>query len=162
MKQLSPCPGNHFHVIPVLHIFFQERSFLCAAISSELAVSTIFYISRILILPGLHPDLVLVVCFIRVQLTATLTLLLVFVPKFWYQQKQVRSLAQEYSCRIPVDAFKVCNFILLLLLQKQLPHTMQTTCWAKCPKNGGATKRGAPIDMQIRLSYYCKSNDSSF
>jgi hypothetical protein len=36
-----------------------------------------------------------------------MTLMLVFVPKFWYQQKQVRSLAQEYSCRIPVDAFKV-------------------------------------------------------
>ncbi|KAI4464182.1 g-protein coupled receptor [Holotrichia oblita] len=88
---------------------FVERNFLCAAISVELAVSTLFYISRIIIFPELHPDLVLIAYFIRTHCTVTPTLLLVFVPKFWYQQKQVRSLAQEYSCRIPVDAFKEIN-----------------------------------------------------
>ncbi|XP_044752083.1 probable G-protein coupled receptor 158 isoform X2 [Coccinella septempunctata] len=86
---------------------FHERNFLCAAISLELAVSTIFYVSRILILPGLHPDYILIVCCVRIQLSTTVTLLLVFLPKFWYQQKQVRSLGQEYSCR--VDAFKDIN-----------------------------------------------------
>lgn len=85
----------------------QERNFLCATISIELAVSTLFYISRILLLPGLHPDLVLAAYCLRMQLSTTITLVLVFGPKFWYQHKQVRSLAQEYSCRIPVDAFKV-------------------------------------------------------
>ncbi|KAK9709583.1 7 transmembrane sweet-taste receptor of 3 GCPR [Popillia japonica] len=88
---------------------FQERNFLCAAISVELAVSTLFYIARVIIFPELHPDLVLIAYFIRTHCTVTPTLLLVFVPKFWYQQKQVRSLAQEYSCRIPVDAFKEIN-----------------------------------------------------
>ncbi|XP_017769770.1 PREDICTED: probable G-protein coupled receptor 158 isoform X2 [Nicrophorus vespilloides] len=88
---------------------FHERRFLCAAICIELAVSSIFYLSRIWILPGLHPDAVLIATCLRTQCTATLTLLLVFVPKFWYQQKQVRSLAQEYSCRFPVDAFKDVN-----------------------------------------------------
>ncbi|CAH0557756.1 unnamed protein product [Brassicogethes aeneus] len=88
---------------------FHERSFLCAAISIELAVSTLFYAARVLILPGLHPNLVLICYCIRTQLSATLTLLLVFVPKFWYQQKQVRSLGQEYSCRIPIEGFKDVN-----------------------------------------------------
>ncbi|XP_063902350.1 metabotropic glycine receptor isoform X3 [Zophobas morio] len=88
---------------------FHERSFLCAAISIELAVSTLFYIARILLLPGLHPDFVLIIYCLRTQLSTSMTLMLVFIPKFWYQQKQVRSLAQEYSCRIPVDAFKDVN-----------------------------------------------------
>jgi G protein-coupled receptor 158 len=88
---------------------FHERSFLCAAISIELTVSTLFYIGRILLLPGLHPDFVLIIYCLRTQLSTSMTLMLVFVPKFWYQQKQVRSLAQEYSCRIPVDAFKDVN-----------------------------------------------------
>ncbi|XP_018576107.1 probable G-protein coupled receptor 158 isoform X2 [Anoplophora glabripennis] len=88
---------------------FHERSFLCAAISIELAVSTLFYVARVLIFPGLHPDLVLIVYCIRTQLSQTLGLVLIFFPKFWYQQKQVRNLAQEYSCRIPVDAFKDVN-----------------------------------------------------
>ncbi|XP_045471874.1 probable G-protein coupled receptor 158 isoform X2 [Harmonia axyridis] len=86
---------------------FHERNFLCAAISLELAVSTIFYISRVSILPGLHPDYIMIVCCVRTQISTTITLLLVFLPKFWYQQKQVRTLAQEYSCR--VDAFKDIN-----------------------------------------------------
>lgn len=88
---------------------FHERNFLCAAISIELAVSTIFYVGRVFVLPGLHPDVVLIIYCLRTQLSTTLTLLLVFVPKFWYQHKQVRSLGQEYSCRIPVDAFKDGN-----------------------------------------------------
>ncbi|EFA03503.2 metabotropic glycine receptor isoform X1 [Tribolium castaneum] len=88
---------------------FHERSFLCAAISIELAVSTLFYVGRILLLPGLHPDFVLIIYCLRTQLSTSMTLMLVFIPKFWYQQKQVRSLAQEYSCRIPVDAFKDVN-----------------------------------------------------
>ncbi|KAK4880411.1 hypothetical protein RN001_008557 [Aquatica leii] len=88
---------------------FHERRYLCAAISIELAVSGLFYVARIFILPDLHPNFVLIAHFVRTQFTATITLLLVFVPKFWYQQKQVRSLAQEYSCRIPVDAFKDMN-----------------------------------------------------
>lgn len=65
---------------------------------------------RIFVLQGLHPDLILLSYFLRTQLSVTTTLFLIFVPKFWYQQKQIRSLGQEYSCRIPVDAFKVSKF----------------------------------------------------
>lgn len=85
---------------------FHERSFLCAAISIELAVSAIYYVARIVVMPGLHPNHVLVIGSARTIFSTTCTLLLVFVPKFWYQQKQVRSLGQEYSCRFPWDACK--------------------------------------------------------
>ncbi|XP_030748253.1 probable G-protein coupled receptor 158 [Sitophilus oryzae] len=85
---------------------FHERSFLCAAISLELAVSAIFYTVRAIVLHELHPNLVLIIYCIRTQLSQTILLVLIFLPKFWYQQKQVRSLGQEYSCRFPLDAFK--------------------------------------------------------
>lgn len=95
------------------HFLLQERTFLCVAISLELATSALFYVARVLFFPGLHPDLILIIYCIRTQMSQTMALLLIFVPKFWYQQKQVRNLAQEYSCRIPVDAFKVSRFLLV-------------------------------------------------
>ncbi|XP_044726866.1 probable G-protein coupled receptor 158 isoform X2 [Chrysoperla carnea] len=85
---------------------FQERRFLCAAVSVELALSGIFYIIRPMYLPYVHPDHEYLAYFIRSQLTTTIVLALLFIPKLWYQHKQARSLAQEFSCRLPVDAFK--------------------------------------------------------
>ncbi|XP_050307291.1 probable G-protein coupled receptor 158 isoform X2 [Anthonomus grandis grandis] len=85
---------------------FHERNYLCAASSLELALCIIFYSARILIFDKLHPDIVLLIYCIRSQVSQTVSLLLIFLPKFWYQQKQVRTLAQEYSCRYPLDAFK--------------------------------------------------------
>ncbi|XP_066247821.1 metabotropic glycine receptor isoform X1 [Euwallacea similis] len=85
---------------------FHERNFLCAVTSIELATSIIFYAVRISILNELHPDMVLIIYCVRSQISQTTSLFLIFLPKFWYQQKQVRSLGQEYSCRFPLDAFK--------------------------------------------------------
>lgn len=85
----------------------QERSFLCACLVVELTVSVAFYAARTWIFPRLCPDTVLIVYCVRTQTSQTVSLLLIFAPKFWYQQKQVRHLAQEYSCRFPLDAFKV-------------------------------------------------------
>uniref|UniRef100_A0AAR5PL55 G-protein coupled receptors family 3 profile domain-containing protein n=1 Tax=Dendroctonus ponderosae TaxID=77166 RepID=A0AAR5PL55_DENPD len=85
---------------------FHESTFLCATGSIELAVSFLFYLARIFVFHKLHPDIVLIAYFLRSQLCQTCTLLLIFFPKFWYQQRQARTLAQEYSCRFPLDAFK--------------------------------------------------------
>nr|CAH7747097.1 unnamed protein product [Callosobruchus chinensis] len=85
---------------------YQERTYLCAAISTELAVSSLFYAVRVWLLPGLPPQMALLAWCVRAQLSQTAATLLIFIPKFFYQQKQVRNLAQEYSCRLPVDAFK--------------------------------------------------------
>nr|XP_029714489.1 probable G-protein coupled receptor 158 [Aedes albopictus] len=53
-----------------------------------------------------NPSTLFLALFIRSQLTNTVTLALIFLPKLWYQHKQVRSLAHEVSFRLPVDAFK--------------------------------------------------------
>uniref|UniRef100_A0A1B0C9Q1 Putative g-protein coupled receptor 158 isoform x3 n=1 Tax=Lutzomyia longipalpis TaxID=7200 RepID=A0A1B0C9Q1_LUTLO len=89
---------------------FRERQFLVASILIEFVVSSLFYILRALYLPELSPGAIFLALFLRSQLTNTVTVGLIFLPKLWYQHKQnslqVRSLTQELSCRLPVDAFK--------------------------------------------------------
>ncbi|XP_055709770.1 probable G-protein coupled receptor 158 isoform X3 [Phlebotomus papatasi] len=85
---------------------FRERQFLVVSILIEFVVSSIFYTLRALYLPELSPGAIFLALFLRSQLTNTVTLGLIFLPKLWYQHKQVRSLTQELSCRLPVDAFK--------------------------------------------------------
>ncbi|KAG4074877.1 hypothetical protein HA402_009302 [Bradysia odoriphaga] len=85
---------------------FRERQFLVASLLIELLVSTSFYILRIVYMAELSPGEIFLALFLRSQLTNTVTVALIFVPKLWYQHKQVRSLAHDLSCRLPVDAFK--------------------------------------------------------
>ncbi|XP_061398216.1 metabotropic glycine receptor [Musca vetustissima] len=85
---------------------FRERQFLEITLIIEFVVSSIFYILRYLYLPVMSPSAIFLALFIRSQLTNTIALGLIFVPKLWYQHKQVRSLAHDLSLRLPVDAFK--------------------------------------------------------
>ncbi|XP_023712991.2 probable G-protein coupled receptor 158 [Cryptotermes secundus] len=89
---------------------FQERRFLCFAIIVEATVSGAFYVLRILYSRSLHPDFSFLAYFTRSQLTSTVVLLVIFTPKLWYQHKQVTDSRgkrhYEYSCPMPVDAFK--------------------------------------------------------
>ncbi|XP_026463638.1 probable G-protein coupled receptor 158 [Ctenocephalides felis] len=83
---------------------FQERQFLCAAICVETAVSGSFYLLRDIYfeIAMLHPDLVFLAHFLRSQLTCTIVLLLIFMPKLVFQRRQQR---KETSCRHS-NAFK--------------------------------------------------------
>ncbi|XP_030382919.1 probable G-protein coupled receptor 158 [Scaptodrosophila lebanonensis] len=85
---------------------FRERQFLVTALTLEFLVSTSFYLMRFFYLPEMSPSAILLALFVRSQLTNTFALGLIFVPKLWYQHKQVRSLAYDLSIRLPVDAFK--------------------------------------------------------
>ncbi|XP_039429326.1 probable G-protein coupled receptor 158 isoform X2 [Culex pipiens pallens] len=85
---------------------FRERQFLVASILIEFLVSSTFYILRFWYLEEFNPSTLFLALFVRSQLTNTITLGLIFLPKLWYQHKQVRSLAHEVSFRLPVDAFK--------------------------------------------------------
>ncbi|XP_055850174.1 probable G-protein coupled receptor 158 isoform X3 [Episyrphus balteatus] len=67
---------------------FRERQFLVASLLLEFTVSSTFYIARVIYLPELSPGAILLALFLRSQLTNTITLGLVFVPKIWYQHKQ--------------------------------------------------------------------------
>jgi G protein-coupled receptor 158 len=69
--------------------FFKERQFLVASISIELIVSSTFYITKGLYLDQFNPSALFLALFIRSQLTNTITLGLIFIPKLWYQHKQV-------------------------------------------------------------------------
>uniref|UniRef100_A0A1A9WMB5 G-protein coupled receptors family 3 profile domain-containing protein n=1 Tax=Glossina brevipalpis TaxID=37001 RepID=A0A1A9WMB5_9MUSC len=85
---------------------FKERQFLVAALVIEFLVSSSFYLLRFFYLPVMSPSAIFLALFLRSQLTNTVALALIFVPKLWYQHKQVRSLAHDLSIRLPVDAFK--------------------------------------------------------
>ncbi|XP_017095608.3 metabotropic glycine receptor isoform X2 [Drosophila bipectinata] len=85
---------------------FRERQFLVTALTLEFLVSSSFYFLRFVYLPEMSPSTILLALFIRSQLTNSFALGLIFVPKLWYQHKQVRSLAYDLSIRLPVDAFK--------------------------------------------------------
>ncbi|KAH8282440.1 hypothetical protein KR054_007749 [Drosophila jambulina] len=94
----------------VLYIVYisltQERQFLVTALTLEFLVSSSFYFLRFVYLPEMSPSAILLALFVRSQLTNSFALGLIFVPKLWYQHKQVRSLAYDLSIRLPVDAFK--------------------------------------------------------
>ncbi|KPU74368.1 uncharacterized protein Dana_GF23529, isoform E [Drosophila ananassae] len=85
---------------------FRERQFLVTALTLEFLVSSSFYFLRFVYLPEMSPSTILLALFVRSQLTNSFALGLIFVPKLWYQHKQVRSLAYDLSIRLPVDAFK--------------------------------------------------------
>ncbi|KAL7741002.1 hypothetical protein ACLKA6_013443 [Drosophila palustris] len=85
---------------------FRERQFLVTTLTLEFLVSSSFYLMRFFYLPEMSPSAILLALFVRSQLTNSFALGLIFVPKLWYQHKQVRSLAYDLSMRLPVDAFK--------------------------------------------------------
>lgn len=78
----------------------QERQFLVASLLFEFLVSTSFYILRIVYMAELSPGEIFLALFLRSQLTNTVTVALIFLPKLWYQHKQVRWISEWnwYPC----------------------------------------------------------------
>lgn len=69
----------------------------------EFLVSSGYYLLRLFYLQQLSPGAIFVALFVRSQLTNTVTLGLVFLPKLWYQQKQVRDLVRTFCVLSIVD-----------------------------------------------------------
>ncbi|XP_055644410.1 probable G-protein coupled receptor 158 isoform X3 [Toxorhynchites rutilus septentrionalis] len=67
---------------------FRERQFLVISIMIEFLVSATFYILRFWYLEEFNPSTLFLALFVRSQLTNTVTLGLIFLPKLWYQHKQ--------------------------------------------------------------------------
>lgn len=67
----------------------QERQFLVASIVIEFIVSFSYYIIRDWYLSELNPTTLFLALFIRSQLTSTVTMVLLFLPKIYYHHKQV-------------------------------------------------------------------------
>lgn len=82
-------------VILCLSFYFQERQFLVATLAIEFLMSTTFYVLRFFYLPEMSPSAIFLALFLRSQLTNTMALGLIFVPKLWYQHKQVSRQAED-------------------------------------------------------------------
>uniref|UniRef100_A0A7N6BXV8 G-protein coupled receptors family 3 profile domain-containing protein n=1 Tax=Anabas testudineus TaxID=64144 RepID=A0A7N6BXV8_ANATE len=69
---------------------FHEPRYMAVAIYNELLISAIFHIIRFSLVPGLHPDWMLMLFFAHTHLTVTVTLGLLLVPKFLSKGTQAR------------------------------------------------------------------------
>ncbi|XP_039189142.1 probable G-protein coupled receptor 179 isoform X2 [Crotalus tigris] len=69
---------------------FHEPRYMCIAVHNELITSTAFHVVRFLMVPSLHPDWTLLLFFIHTHVTTTMTLALIFIPKFLYAGSPLR------------------------------------------------------------------------
>ncbi|XP_017275842.1 probable G-protein coupled receptor 158 [Kryptolebias marmoratus] len=69
---------------------FNEPRYIAVAIYNELLISAIFHIIRFSLVPGLHPDWMLMLFFAHTHLTVTVTLGLLLIPKFLSKGTQAR------------------------------------------------------------------------
>ncbi|KAF7649867.1 hypothetical protein LDENG_00134380 [Lucifuga dentata] len=69
---------------------FHEPRYMAVAIYNELLISVIFHAIRFSLVPGLHPDWMLMLFFAHTHLTVTVTLSLLLVPKFLSKGTQAR------------------------------------------------------------------------
>ncbi|XP_054635618.1 probable G-protein coupled receptor 158 [Dunckerocampus dactyliophorus] len=68
---------------------FHEPRYMGIAIHNELLLSTMFHLCRFTF-PSLHPDWMLLLSFAHTHVTITVTLALLFIPKFLYMSKPGR------------------------------------------------------------------------
>ncbi|XP_016057692.1 PREDICTED: probable G-protein coupled receptor 179 [Miniopterus natalensis] len=61
---------------------FHEPRYMGIALHNELLLSAAFHAARFVLVPSLHPDWTLLLCFFHTHCTVTATLALLFIPKF--------------------------------------------------------------------------------
>ncbi|XP_066487066.1 probable G-protein coupled receptor 179 [Tiliqua scincoides] len=69
---------------------FHEPRYMGIALHNELITSAAFHIVRFLMVPSLHPDWTLLLFFIHTHITTTMTLALLFIPKFLHAGTPLR------------------------------------------------------------------------
>ncbi|XP_074413676.1 putative G-protein coupled receptor 179 isoform X7 [Zonotrichia albicollis] len=69
---------------------FHEPRYMGIALHNELMVSATFHVVRFLIVPSLHPDWTLLLFFAHTHGTITMTLALLFIPKFLHTGSPLR------------------------------------------------------------------------
>ncbi|XP_053424461.1 probable G-protein coupled receptor 179 [Nycticebus coucang] len=62
---------------------FHEPRYMGIALHNELLLSAAFHTARFVLVPSLHPDWTLLLFFFHTHGTVTVTLALIFIPKFW-------------------------------------------------------------------------------
>ncbi|XP_064380575.1 probable G-protein coupled receptor 179 [Dromaius novaehollandiae] len=79
---------------------FHEPRYLGVALHNELLVSAAFHVARFALVPSLHPDWTLLLFFAHAHGTVTMTLVLLFVPKFLHAGSPLR---QEIAAEVYED-----------------------------------------------------------
>ncbi|XP_032567041.1 probable G-protein coupled receptor 179 isoform X4 [Chiroxiphia lanceolata] len=69
---------------------FHEPRYMGIALHNELMISTAFHVVRFIIIPSLHPDWTLLLFFAHTHGTVTMTLALLFIPKFLHRGSPLR------------------------------------------------------------------------
>ncbi|XP_078501728.1 putative G-protein coupled receptor 179 [Lissotriton helveticus] len=69
---------------------FHEPRYMGVALHNEMVISAAFHVVRFLMVPTLHPDWTLLLFFIHTHVTITLTLALLFIPKFLHAGAPLR------------------------------------------------------------------------
>ncbi|KAJ1135449.1 hypothetical protein NDU88_001889 [Pleurodeles waltl] len=69
---------------------FHEPRYMGVALHNEMVISAAFHVVRFLMVPTLHPDWTLLLFFIHTHVTVTLTLALLFIPKFLHAGAPLR------------------------------------------------------------------------
>ncbi|XP_031990039.1 probable G-protein coupled receptor 179 isoform X17 [Corvus moneduloides] len=69
---------------------FHEPRYMGIALHNELVISAAFHVVRFLIVPSLHPDWTLLLFFAHTHGTVTMTLALLFIPKFLHTGSPLR------------------------------------------------------------------------
>uniref|UniRef100_A0A672HI58 G protein-coupled receptor 158b n=1 Tax=Salarias fasciatus TaxID=181472 RepID=A0A672HI58_SALFA len=78
------------HAVRSIPSAFHEPRYMAVAVYNELLISAVFHIIRFSLVPGLHPDWMLMLFFAHTHLTVTVTLGLLLLPKFLSKGTQAR------------------------------------------------------------------------
>ncbi|XP_068516807.1 probable G-protein coupled receptor 179 [Anas acuta] len=69
---------------------FHEPRYMGIALHNELMISAAFHVARFVVVPSLHPDWTLLLFFAHTHSTVTMTLALIFIPKFLHAGSPLR------------------------------------------------------------------------
>ncbi|CAM5178308.1 unnamed protein product [Eretmochelys imbricata] len=69
---------------------FHEPRYMGIALHNEMIISAAFHVVRFVMVPSLHPDWTLLLFFIHTHVTITMTLALLFIPKFLHAKSPLR------------------------------------------------------------------------
>ncbi|XP_040393042.1 probable G-protein coupled receptor 179 isoform X2 [Cygnus olor] len=69
---------------------FHEPRYMGIALHNELMISAAFHVARFVMVPSLHPDWTLLLFFAHTHSTVTMTLALLFIPKFLHASSPLR------------------------------------------------------------------------
>ncbi|XP_007240207.3 probable G-protein coupled receptor 158 [Astyanax mexicanus] len=99
---------------------FHEPRYMGIAIHNELLLSAMFHLFRFA-RPSLHPDWMLLLFFTHTHVTITVTLGLLFLPKFLYISRPVKEEVAAEVYEDEVDLRRSCSY---------LNSSFTSTCWS--------------------------------